>query len=139
ASDDDDWDFTSRTSDGESLQTHLLWQLNLLPGLSDTDKLIAVTLVDALNEQGYLEESIDDLVAAFDPALEIEADEVEAVLHRLQHLEPAGVFARDLRECLLLQLRQLPADTPWLEQAKRLTGDYLDLLAGRDYAQLMRR
>src|SRR5690606_38380824 len=55
ASDDDDWDFTSRTSDGESLQTHLLWQLNLLPGLSDTDKLIAVTLVDALNEQGYLE------------------------------------------------------------------------------------
>jgi len=139
ASDDDDWDFTSRTSDGESLQTHLLWQLNLLPGLSDTDKLIAVTLVDALNEQGYLEESIDDLVAAFDPEMEIEADEVEAVLHRLQHLEPAGVFARDLRECLLLQLRQLPADTPWLEQAKRLTGDYLDLLAGRDYAQLMRR
>lgn len=47
--------------------------------------------------------------------------------------------ARDLRECLLLQLRQLDADTPWLTEAKRLTGDYLDLLGSRDYSQLMRR
>ena len=138
SNDDDDWDFTSRTSTGESLQSHLLWQLNLVP-MSDTDKLIAVTLIDCINNQGYLEESIDEIVASFDPELDIEADEVEAVLHRLQHFEPAGVAARDLRECLLLQLRQLPADTEWLEQAKRLAGDYLELLASRDYSQLMRR
>ena len=56
ASDDDEWDFTTRTSVGESLQSHLLWQLNLAP-MSDTDRLIAVTLIDSINEQGYPEDS----------------------------------------------------------------------------------
>jgi RNA polymerase sigma-54 factor len=137
-SDDDEWDFTTRTSAGESLQAHLLWQLNLAP-MSDTDRLIAVTLIDCINTQGYLEESLEEVLEAFDPELDIELDEVEAVLHRIQQFEPAGVGARDLRECLLLQLRQLDTDTPWLTEAKRLTGDYLDLLGSRDYSQLMRR
>lgn len=137
-SDDDEWDFTTRTSAGESLQAHLLWQLNLAP-MSDTDRLIAVTLIDCINTQGYLEESLEEVLEAFDPELDIELDEVEAVLHRIQQFEPAGVGARDLRECLLLQLRQLDADTPWLTEAQRLTGDYLDLLGSRDYSQLMRR
>ncbi|MDZ7889782.1 MAG: RNA polymerase factor sigma-54 [Pseudomonas sp.] len=137
-SDDDEWDFTTRTSTGESLQAHLLWQLNLAP-MSDTDRLIAVTLIDCINNQGYLEESLEEVLEAFDPELDIELDEVEAVLHRIQQFEPAGVAARDLRECLLLQLRQLNADTPWLSEAKRLTSDYLDLLGSRDYSQLMRR
>ncbi|TXI26831.1 MAG: RNA polymerase factor sigma-54 [Aquipseudomonas alcaligenes] len=138
SNDDDEWDFTSRTSTGESLQSHLLWQLNLVP-LSETDKLIGVTIIDCINDQGYLEESIEEIVESFDPQLEIEADEVEAVLHRIQHFEPAGIGARDLSECLLLQLRQLPTDTPWLAEARRLTGEHLDLLGSRDYTQLMRR
>jgi RNA polymerase sigma-54 factor len=138
SNDDDEWDFTTRTSAGESLQSHLLWQLNLVP-MSDTDKLIGVTIIDCINDQGYLEESIDEIVESFDPELEIEADEVEAVLRRIQHFEPAGVGARDLSECLLLQLRQLPGNTPWLAEAQRLAGDHLDLLGGRDYSQLMRR
>ncbi|WP_252274690.1 RNA polymerase factor sigma-54 [Pseudomonas subflava] len=138
SSDDDEWDFTTRTSAGESLQSHLLWQLNLVP-MSDKDKLIGVTIIDCINNQGYLEESIDEIVESFDPELEVEADEVEAVLHRIQHFEPAGIGARDLRECLLLQLRQLPNGTPWLAEAQRLAGDHLDLLGGRDYSQLMRR
>ena len=66
-------------------------------------------------------------------------DEVEVVLRRIQQLEPAGVGARNLRECLLLQLRQMPADTPFLAEAQRLVGDHLDLLGSRDYSQLMRR
>lgn len=138
SNDDDEWDFTSRTSAGESLQSHLLWQLNLAP-MSDTDRLIAVTLIDCINNQGYLEESLEEITEGFDPELDIELDEVEAVLHRLQQFEPAGVAARDLRECLLLQLRQLPADTPWLGDAQRLVSDYLDVLGSRDYAQLIRR
>ena len=137
-SDDDEWDFTTRTSAGESLQEHLLWQLNLAP-MSDTDRLIAVTLIDCINNQGYLEESLEEVLEAFDPELDIELDEVEAVLHRIQQFEPAGVGARDLRECLLLQLRQLDSATPWLSEAKRLTSDYLDLLGSRDYNQLIRR
>ncbi len=138
SNDDDEWDFTTRTSAGESLQSHLLWQLNLVP-MSDTDKLIGVTIIDCINDQGYLEESIDEIVESFDPELEIEADEVEAVLRRIQHFEPAGIGARDLRECLLLQLRQLPASTPWLAEAQRLVSEHLDVLGGRDYSQLMRR
>ena len=91
-SDDDEWDFTTRTSAGESLQAHLLWQLNLAP-MSDTDRLIAVTLIDCINTQGYLEESLEEVLEAFDPELDIELDEVEAVLHRIQQFEPAGVGA----------------------------------------------
>lgn len=138
SSEDDEWDFSARTSAGESLQSHLLWQLNLAP-MSDTDRLIAVTLIDCINDQGYLEEDLAEITAGFDPELDIEIDEVEVVLRRIQQFEPAGVGARDLRECLLLQLRQLPAATDWLSEAQRLVGDHLDLLAGRDYSQLMRR
>jgi len=91
--DDDEYDFTTRTSVGESLQSHLLWQLNLAP-MSDNDRLIAVTLIDCINNQGYLEESLEDVCQAFDPELDIELDEVEAVLHRIQQFEPAGIGAR---------------------------------------------
>ncbi|HLT04883.1 MAG TPA: RNA polymerase factor sigma-54 [Pseudomonas sp.] len=136
--DDDEWDFTARASGGESLQSHLLWQLNLAP-MSDTDRLIATTLIDCINDQGYLEESLEEILESFHPELDIELDEIEAVLRRLQHFEPVGVAARDLRECLLLQLRQMPADTPWRSEALRLVGDFLELLGGRDYSQLMRR
>ncbi|HTN30970.1 MAG TPA: RNA polymerase factor sigma-54 [Pseudomonas sp.] len=138
SNDDDEWDFTARTSNGESLHSHLLWQLNLAP-MSDTDRLIATTLIDCINEQGYLEESLEEVLESFDPELDIELDEIKAVLRRLQHFEPIGVAARDLRECLLLQLRQLPDDTPWRTEAQRLVGEFLELLGGRDYSQLMRR
>jgi RNA polymerase sigma-54 factor len=138
SNDDDEWDFTTRTSAGESLQSHLLWQLNLA-SMSDKDRLIGVTLIDCINAQGYLEETLEEVVEAFDPELDIELDEVEAVLHRIQQFEPAGIAARDLRECLLLQLRQLPANTAWLSEAQRLANDYLDLLGSRDFSQLMRR
>jgi len=138
SNDDDEWDFTTRTSVGESLQSHLLWQLNLAP-MSDTDRLIAVTLIDCINNQGYLDETLEEILDAFDPELDIELDEIEAVLHRIQQFEPAGIGARNLGECLLLQLRQLPARTPWLAEAQRLVSDYIDLLGSRDYSQLMRR
>jgi RNA polymerase sigma-54 factor len=61
------------------------------------------------------------------------------VLKRIQHFDPAGVAARDLQECLLLQLRQLSPETMWLGQAKLVISHYLNLLGSRDYAQLMRR
>ncbi|WP_181298302.1 RNA polymerase factor sigma-54 [Pseudomonas sp. Q2-TVG4-2] len=138
SSDDDEWDFTSRTSTGESLQSHLLWQLNLAP-MSDTDRLIATTLIDCINPQGYLDETLEEVFESFDPEFEIELDEIEVVLRRIQQFEPAGIGARDLRECLLLQLRQLPERTPWLGEATQLVSDYLDVLGSRDYSLLMRR
>ena len=138
SSDDDEWDFTTRTSSGESLQSHLLWQLNLAP-MSDKDRLIATTLIDCINPQGFLDESLEEVLECFEPELDIELDEIEVVLRRIQQFEPTGVGARDLRECLLLQLRQLPSNTPWLNEAIRLVEDHLDTLGSRDYSLLMRR
>ncbi|QJD60459.1 RNA polymerase factor sigma-54 [Pseudomonas sp. gcc21] len=138
SNDDEDWDFTSRTGTGETLQSHLEWQLNLIP-MSETDYQIAVALIDGINADGYLQESLEDILSSLDPELEADLDEVEMVLHRLQQFEPVGVAARDLRECLLLQLRQLPADTPMLEQARRVVDNHLELLGSRDFTQLMRR
>ncbi|KAF1070838.1 MAG: RNA polymerase sigma-54 factor [Pseudomonas citronellolis] len=138
SNDDDEWDFTARTSAGESLQSHLLWQLNLAP-MSDTDRLVALSIIDGINDDGYLEESLEDILASIDPELDVEMDEVEVVLRRIQQMEPAGVGARNLRECLLLQLRQLPEKTYLLPEALRLVADHLDLLGSHDYTQLMRR
>lgn len=138
SSSDDEWDFTSRTSTDETLQSHLEWQVNLLP-LSEVDHQIAVALIDGINADGYLEESLEDIQSSLDPDLGVELDQIEAVLQRIQQLDPLGVGARNLSECLHLQLCQLPEDTPLLDAAKRVARDYLELLGSRDFAQLMRR
>jgi len=126
--------------DGEerSLREHLLWQLNLTP-TSDTDRAIATAIIDALDDDGYLTCSLEDILALMGEDPGVELDEVEANLHLIQAMEPTGVGARDLRECLLLQLRQLDAATPWREEALVLVDKHLDLLAARDYNLLMRR
>ncbi|AFT71843.1 RNA polymerase sigma-54 factor [Alloalcanivorax dieselolei B5] len=124
-----------------TLQDHLLWQLNLSP-MSDRDRVIAGILIDALDHRGYLSLPLDDLLDtaerqiadADDP---VEEDEVVAVLHRLQQFDPIGVASRDLAECLGVQLRQQPADTPHLDTATALLG-HLALLEKHDYAGLRR-
>ena len=105
-----DSDFSERDSAEESLRDHLLWQLNLTR-LSNVDHLIALALIDAVDADGRLTQNPESIHRELDLE-EVELDEVIAVLHRLQHFEPSGVFAIDLRECLLIQLRQLPVDTP---------------------------
>ena len=80
----------------------------------------------------------DIQVSLSTPELEIDLDEIEAVLHQVQNFDPIGVGARDLRECLLIQLRQCPKHTPWLQGAVTLVKEHLALLGQRDYAQLMR-
>jgi RNA polymerase sigma-54 factor len=135
---DDDFDYDSRHASTEDLQDHLLWQLNLTP-MSDTDREIALMLIDGVDDDGYLHTTVEDILESMDPALDVEEDEVMAVLHRLQQFDPAGAFARDLRECLLLQLQQLPAETPWLNEAKMVIRDYIELLGSKDYPTLMRK
>ncbi len=135
--DDEDWDFTATTASGTSLQDHLLWQLNL-SSLDLRERHIAETLVDSINNDGYLEESLESLQQGFDKALKVTLTELEELLHHVQQFEPTGVGARDLRECLLLQLAALDPDTPWLEQARLLCDQYLDLLGSKDYSRLMR-
>ncbi len=135
---DDDFDMESRNAGTESLQDHLQWQLNL-SRCSETDQLIAMAIIDGIAPNGRLTLSIDDILASFEDYPDIEAEEVLAVLHRIQQFDPPGVAARDLQECLDIQLRQLPTDTPWLAQARDVVGQHMELLGSRDYNQLMRR
>lgn len=138
SSDDGDFDFDARNTAAESLQDHLLWQLNLTR-LSPTDTLIATSILDAIDINGRLTQSPEELLEGLPEEAGIELDEVMAVLHRIQQFDPPGVAARDLRECLLIQLNQLPPDTPWLREAKLVVDRHIQLLGSRDYAQLQRR
>jgi len=136
---DDDREFEYGDTSGESLREHLLWQMQMTP-LSATDVLIAESLIDAINDDGLLSVDLEELLVGLQQQVseEIELDELEAVLHTIQNFDPPGVAARDLRESLLLQLRALPKDTPWLEEARTLLERHFELLAGRDYTQLKR-
>ncbi|HSG87715.1 MAG TPA: RNA polymerase factor sigma-54 [Pseudomonadales bacterium] len=138
ASGGDDFGYDDRTASSESLADHLLWQLNL-SRLSDRDRDIAIALIDSVDADGMLRTTLLEIVAGFEVELDVEEDEVEAVLHLLQQFDPPGICARDLRECLLLQLRELPADTFWRTEAISLLDTHMDLLAARDYATLQRR
>ncbi len=130
-------DMDARFSRGESLQDHLLWQINLCR-FSETDLSIALAIIDAVDDKGRLTQSVDEIRSGLDDD-DIETDEVEAVLHRVQQLEPAGIAARDLRECLLIQLRQLTAGHPWRDEAIDLVSNHIELLGSHDYTQLLRR
>ena len=130
--------FDERNSSDETLQDHLLWQLNLT-AMSDTDQLIALAIIDGINHDGMLTHPVEEIHASFDDELDIELDEIIAVLRRIQHFDPIGVAARSLNECLLLQLDQLPADTPSLDKAIEIINGYLESLAIRDYATLKKK
>ena len=125
------------TASSESLQEHLRWQLKMTP-FSETDAAIAEVLIDEINDDGFLAASIEDITASLDD-LEIETDEVEAVLRQIQNFDPPGIGARDLKESLLIQLQHQPNDTDLREYAITLVKDYFDLLANREYAQIMRK
>ena len=122
----------------ESLQEHLLWQLNLTP-MEPRAKAIATVLIDALNTDGYLGEGIDAVLAALPPHLKATAEEVEAVRRQLQRFDPAGVASIDLPDCLRAQLEQFDPGTPHRELALRIVQQELELLARNDMAKLARR
>lgn len=137
--DNDDNDFESRRAATDSLQDHLTWQLNLTP-FSDRDYFIAMAIIDAVEPGGMLSVSLEDIYEGLAAELEeLDQDEVVAVQRRLQQFDPCGVCSQNLSECLLVQLQQLPADTPYLEAAKTICKQYLPLLGSRDYRQLMRK
>lgn len=134
----DNFDYDSRHATTDTLQDHLLWQLNLTP-MSPSDLSIAMMFIDGVDDDGYLHTTLEDVLETLGSSLDIDEEEILAVLHRLQHFDPAGVFAYDLRECLLLQLQQFPSDTPWLSATQEVISQHIELLGNRDYATLMRR
>lgn len=135
---DEQKDYLNQGSTEENLQSYLLWQLELTP-FTDIDRAIAVSLIDAIDQDGYLSIPLEDVAKNISDTITVTVDEVETVLHRIQHFDPVGIGARDLGECLQLQLAELPKDTPWLKEARGLVRSHLTLLATHDYVTLMKR
>jgi RNA polymerase sigma-54 factor len=106
--------------------------------MSDSDRAIASAIIDAITDDGYLTEDLSSIQAAVSDEFEVELDEVEAVLHRVQHFDPIGVAARSPSECLLLQLRTYPKDSPGYALAELIINNHLELLAAHDYVRLKR-
>jgi RNA polymerase sigma-54 factor len=126
------------TISGSGLHDHLTWQVELT-NFSDTDRLIAHTVIDSIDDDGYLQVSSEDIQKLLRDEPDIELDEIEAVIHRIQQLDPIGAGARDLQESLQLQLVHYDPATPWLAEARTLIRDYFNLLSNRDYARLARK
>ncbi|MFN2995349.1 RNA polymerase factor sigma-54 [Serratia plymuthica] len=120
----------------QTLQDYLMWQVDLTP-FSDTDIAIATSIVDAVDDTGYLTVPLEDILESMGDE-SVTMDEVEAVLKRVQRFDPVGVAARDLRDCLLIQLSQYAKDTPYLAEARLIISEYLALLANHDFRSLMR-
>ncbi|NOZ09743.1 MAG: RNA polymerase factor sigma-54 [Gammaproteobacteria bacterium] len=127
----------ARTSSPLTLHDHLNWQMRML-SFSNSDLSIAQTLIDSIGPDGYLSCSTEEICQTLLPDIEAEPEEVSAVLHQIQNFDPVGVGARDVGECLGLQLRQFKADTPGLESARIIAEQHLKLLASRDFNQLRR-
>lgn len=142
SSDGEDWDYERQGDTGETLQEHLHWQLNLTP-MAQSDRVIATTIIDAINPDGMLTLSVGELLTSLngtnDDSAEVDEADVEAVLQRIQQFDPIGVGARGLAECLRIQLDQLAHDTRWRREAIDLVTNHLDLLATKDFASLKRK
>ncbi|MDO6444792.1 RNA polymerase factor sigma-54 [Colwellia sp. 1_MG-2023] len=130
-------DYTYQGETTDSIQDHLRWQMELTP-FSETDLAIATAIIDAIDDAGYLRVTVEEILEAMGNE-EVELDEVEAVLKRINMFDPVGVGARSISECLTIQLNQFDKETPWLKESKLIINDYIDLLGNRDYRQIMRK
>ena len=140
---------TARREDGEesdypqlaattpNLSEHLIGQLALMQ-LSERDKAVVTTLIAALDEGGYLSQSLEEIAEMLPPELEVGLDELHIALNHLQSLDPTGVGARTPAECLELQLKALPPDTPALALAIDIVHGHLEALAAHDFVRLKR-
>jgi len=133
----DDDDFYPQQAAASSLRDHLIGQLGTL-NLPLRDRQIVLALIDALNDDGYLASPLEEILEMFPPELAIDADELKIALNFVQSFEPAGVGARDCADCLRLQLKVRPADTPWRAEALKVVDGHLALLANRDFTRLKR-
>lgn len=143
ASRSDPWSDDERQSDiadqaGESLREHLLWQLGM-EHFTPREAVIGEALIDYVNDDGYLTESLENIRAMLPPAAGYTLAEVEQALAKIQALDPAGVGARDLGECIRIQLSQFAPDVPGRDLALTIAAGHLDLVAEQELAMLRRK
>ncbi|MDT3669963.1 MAG: RNA polymerase factor sigma-54 [Aromatoleum sp.] len=134
--DEDDTDFQEFQAAETSLRDHLDQQVSLSP-LSDRDRALVRFIIEALDDDGYLNQSLDDLLPLLPPELEFDLDDLSIALHHVQNLDPAGVGARNPQECLSLQLRAMPS-SPVRDLALKVVDQHLELLAERNFVRLKR-
>ena len=133
-------DFSERQiadTSSASLREHLLAQIRLAH-FNELDTAIATAIVYALDDDGFLVDDIPEIRTSMLPEVTVEDDEITAVLHRVQRLEPVGVASRDTGECIWIQLRAQPSGTVGVDLALRLARDYLDLVAANAYEDMLR-
>jgi len=129
------FDIDQRNSAPPSLKDHLREQMGLTP-FSPTDQEIAVAIIDAISDDGYLGCDLGEIRQSID--VDAGLDEIEAVLHQIQNYDPVGVGARTLQESLRMQLQQLHPDTRGLDLAVRIVDEFLEYLGSRDLARIRR-
>ena len=134
-SDDEDDGYSEVPADRPSMREHLLWQANMSQ-LDMHDKKLIGLLIDALDDNGYLTQALEEIVELLPPELDVTLDDLETALVQLQHLDEPGIGARNLSECLALQLQAQPEDIPGRDLALSIVTHHLDLLANRDFNKL---
>jgi RNA polymerase sigma-54 factor len=135
--DDEDRQQEFADSAGQSLQEYLLWQLELAK-LEPRELAIARALVDAISDDGYLTEPLEEIASTLLPEIHCEPAEVEAALEDVQALDPPGVGARTVGECIELQLRQLDPGIPGFNAAIEIARHHLERIAVRELAIVKR-
>jgi RNA polymerase sigma-54 factor len=136
--DDEEGDRSFGTPDTPTLRDHLLSQLSLT-NLDERDRAFVMVLIDALDEDGYLTQPLEEIAALLPAEAEAGMEELAIALQHLQHLEPAGVGARSPGECLCLQLKNLKeneSSDAVRRLAMQIAEKHLELLASRDYTRL---
>jgi len=122
---------------GQTLREHLLWQLEM-EHFSPREVIIGEAIIDSVNDDGYLTIDIEEIAASLDKETGVQDSEIERTLTKIQRLDPIGVGARSISECIILQLSQLEWETPGLQLAIEVATNHLDLVASRDYGELRR-
>ncbi len=133
--DNDEAEYPQLAAEAQTLREHLISQLSLTQ-LSERDQRLVTLLIDSLDDDGYLHQDLGELAGILPPELEIEIEDLHVALKHLQNLDPPGVGARNLGECLGLQLDALPGSTPYRAQALDVVRHHLDVLAARDFVKL---
>jgi RNA polymerase sigma-54 factor len=133
--DDDNGEFGQGEAVHTDLRAHLRWQLGFTK-LSERDHCLVSTLIESIDDDGYLNQDFEELATMFPEDFALEPEELAIALRHLQSFEPTGIGARSVAECLTLQLAALDEDTPGRAIATIIARDHLDVLAARDFAKL---
>ena len=103
----------------QTLREYLMWQISM-SSINQSDELIAYNLIDYINDSGYLTESLENIFILLNKSMEISFQEIFAVLHKIQHLDPIGSGATSLKDCLLIQLEYFHLDDKFYAEAKKI-------------------